>query len=65
MIEEMNKRIRNFSVWDIGLTKLAVFFFAIAIVKLFPVLLQIRYRGLIILVVLLGIKPLYRFLANK
>ena len=65
MFEELNKRVRKFSIWDIGLTKLAVFFFAIAAVKLFPVLLLVRYRVLIVLVVLLGIKPLYRFLANK
>ena len=65
MIEEMNKRLRNFSVWDIGLTKATVFFFAIAIVKYFPVLLLIRYRVLMILVILTAIKPLYRFIANK
>ncbi len=65
MIEEMNKRIKNLTVWDIGLTKLAVFCFTVALVKIFPVIMVPRIRYWVILLVLLAIKPAYRFIANK
>ena len=65
MINEMNKRIKNLSVWDIGLTKAAVFCFAVIIVKLLPVILTIRIRIWIVLLVLLAAKPLWVFLINR
>ncbi|MCX5748887.1 MAG: hypothetical protein NTZ10_01390 [Candidatus Saganbacteria bacterium] len=65
MLNMLNERVKKLTVWDIGLTKIAIFFFTIIIVKLLPVLLQIRYSVLIILVVICGARPLYRFLSDK
>jgi hypothetical protein len=65
MFEKLNAGFKNYTIWDIGLTKWTVFFFTIVLVKLFPVLLTIRFRYLIVLVVLCAAKPLYKFLVNK
>ncbi|MDD5422297.1 MAG: hypothetical protein WC592_04940 [Candidatus Omnitrophota bacterium] len=65
MLEKMNERIKKLTVWDIGLTKAAVFFFTIIIVKIFPQLLNIGYPVLIVLVLLAGAKPLYAFWMKK
>ena len=56
----LNERMKKMTVVDISLIKLSVFFFAIIMVKLFPVLLDISYPVLIILVLLLGARPLYK-----
>jgi hypothetical protein len=48
------------TVVDISLVKLSAFCFAIIIVKLFPALLNISYPVLIVLVLALGARPLYK-----
>lgn len=65
MWQNLNEKVKKLTVMDIGLTKLAVFFFTILLVKLLPVLLAIRYRYLIILVVVCAAKPLYQFFFKK
>jgi hypothetical protein len=65
MCLNLNERVKKLTVVDIGLTKLSVFFFAIIIVKLFPQLLNLSYLLLIILVIVLGAKPLYAFWQKK
>lgn len=61
MFDKMSKRVKGLTVIDIGLTKFSVFFATIIIVKIFPQLLRISYPVLIVLVLLVGIKPLYDF----
>ena len=63
--KKMNERMKNMTIMDIGLVKWSSFFFAIIIVKLFPQLLQINYVVLIVLVLVCGIKPLYKFWIKK
>jgi hypothetical protein len=53
------------TVADISLVKLAAFFFAVIIAKLFPVLLNISYSVLIILVLACGAKPFYKVWFQK
>jgi len=65
MFRKMNERMKNMTVIDIGLVKWSSFFFAIIIVKLFPQLLNINYAVLIALVLVCGIKPLYKFWIKK
>lgn len=65
MFSKMNERIKKITVIDIGLTKLAVLFMTIIIVKLFPQLLNIGYPVLIILALACGTKPLYNFWMKK
>ena len=60
MIRILNEKIKRLSVVDIGLVKLASFFFAILMVKIFPALLSLSYPVLIIVVLCLGAKPLYK-----
>jgi len=63
--KKINERMKNMTVMDIGLVKATSFFFAIIIVKLFPRLLTINYVVLIVLVLVCGIKPLYKFWIKK
>jgi hypothetical protein len=65
MFEKMNERSRNLTVVDIGLVKWSVFFFAIIIVKLFQQLLKINYGILILLTIVCGARPLYKFWIKK
>ena len=65
MFEKMNERMKKMTVMDIGLVKFTAFFFAIIIVKLFPQLLTINYVVLIVLVLVCGAKPLYKFWIKK
>jgi hypothetical protein len=65
MFEKMNERLKRMTVMDIGLVKFTAFFFAIIIVKLFPQLLKINYGVLIVLVLVCGIKPMYKFWIKK
>ena len=60
MFKALNERMNKMTVVDIGLVKLSVFFFAIIIVKIFPAILSLNYPLLIILVLVLGAKPLYK-----
>ncbi len=60
MFRMLNDRIKKMTVIDISLIKLSVFFSAIIIVKLFPVLLDFNYALLIILVLACGAKPFYK-----
>ena len=46
MWQKWNEKVKKLTVVDIGLTKWTVFFFAIILVKMFPILLAIRYRYL-------------------
>lgn len=61
MIKFLNKKVRHLSVIDIGLTKFAVFFATLIIVKLWPELLTIDFTILISLVILCAAKPFYFF----
>ncbi len=65
MLEKLNARVKMFGVWDLALTKLGVLTFTIALVKLFPVLLNIRFRYLIPLIIIISAKPFYRFFWGK
>lgn len=65
MWQNLNEKVKKLTVIDIGLTKLSVFFLTIILVKLLPVLLAIRYRYLVILVVVCAADPLYKFFFKK
>lgn len=65
MLENWNERIKKLTVIDIGLIKWASFIFGIIVVKVFPQLLNIGYPVLIALVLVCGIRPLYKFWLKK
>ncbi len=60
MIRMLNEKIKKMTVVDISLVKLSAFCFAIIMAKLFPALLDISYPVLIVLVLALGARPLYK-----
>lgn len=61
MLEELNKRVKNLDTIDIGLIKWTVLFTGIVIVKIFPQLLSISYPLLVVIIVALAARPVYRF----
>jgi hypothetical protein len=61
MLDEINKRVKNLDALDIGLIKWSVLFFALIVIKMFPQLLHIGYLILIIIVIALAARPVYRF----
>ena len=65
MFKGVNEKVKKLSLVDLKLIKLAVFFATILIVKIFPKLLEINARLLIILVIVCAIKPFYTFWIKK
>ncbi|MCX5751977.1 MAG: hypothetical protein NT099_10035 [Candidatus Saganbacteria bacterium] len=59
MFNYLNERIKKLSVVDMGLIKLAAMTFGILLVKILPQLISVRYRFLILLMVLFALKPVY------
>jgi len=56
----LNEKMKKMTVVDIGLVKMSVFFFALIMAKIFPVLLNISYPVLIVIVLACAAKPLYK-----
>lgn len=65
MFKNLNEKVKKMTVMDIGLVKMAVLFFTIIIIKLFPQLLNINYTVLIILTLACSAKPFYKFWLKK
>ena len=65
MCMKLNERLKNLTVIDIGLTKMAAMVFGITIAKLFPQLLNLNFVTLIVIMLILGAKPLYTFWLKK
>lgn len=65
MLENLNERVKKLTVLDIGLTKWAVLFATIIIVKFFPQLLKINFTVLFILVIVCSAKPFYKLWIKK
>ena len=63
MWNELDKRVKKLDTLDIALTKWAVLFAAIIIIKLLPQLLDINYLILVVIVIALSARPLYKFWA--
>ena len=61
-IDNVNKKIKNIDVYDISLTKLAVFFMTLFLVKIFPELLTLDWYVYIIIGIIFAIRPMYHFL---
>jgi hypothetical protein len=63
--EEMDRRIKRFTLIDEKLAQLAAIFFALIIVKKYPELLDYSYWWFFVLFVLTAIKPIYVFYRKK
>ncbi len=64
LISTWNKKVKNMDIWDIGLTKLAVFFGALCIVSLVPAILFLDWYVFLIIGIIASIRPLYKFLKD-
>ncbi|MFA5382597.1 MAG: hypothetical protein WC356_05490 [Candidatus Micrarchaeia archaeon] len=58
LIELWNKKM---DIWDIGLTKLAVFFGTLFIASLIPQILSLNWYIYLIAALVLAIRPMYKF----
>lgn len=65
MCMKLNERLKKITVVDVGLVKLAAMVFGIIIAKLFPQLLNLNFVTLIVIMLILGAKPLYVFWLKK
>jgi len=65
MLKYLNDRVKRLDVFDIGLIKWTVLFTGILVAKLFPQLLHLRYSALLVIIVILAIKPTYRYFLGK
>ena len=65
LLENMNQRIKKFSIADEKLAQAAAIFFALTIVKLIPQIMDISIWWFVVLLILCAIKPLYVFYIKK
>lgn len=63
--ENMNKRVKKFSILDVGFFKMAVIFGALIVAKLIPQIMDINIWWFVVLLVICIIKPLYVFYIKK
>lgn len=65
IIKNLGQRVKNLSLVDISLIKVAVFFATLIIVKIFPGLTDLSYPVLISFVIITAIRPFYVFWFKK
>lgn len=61
MFEELDKRVKKLDALDMALVKWAAFVAAVIIIKLIPQLLNISYLLLLIILIALAARPVYKF----
>ena len=61
-IDELNKRHKNTDIYDLSLTKGAVFFATLFLVKFWPVLSSMDWYVYVVIAIILAIRPAYHML---
>ncbi len=61
LLEDMDKRVKKFSIIDVTLAQGAAMFFVLIITKLIPDIMDLSIWWFVGLFVLCGIKPFYVF----
>jgi len=64
-LENMNKRVKKFSILDVKLAGGAAMFVALIVAKLIPKIMDINIWWFVVLSVICVIKPFYVFLIKK
>jgi len=64
-IENMNQRVKRFSILDLKLAQCGAILFALTIVKLVPRIMGVNIWWFIGLLILCAIKPFYVFYVKK
>jgi hypothetical protein len=65
MINFLNGRVKKLDILDIVLTKLSVMVVSVGLVKFFPLLMTIRFRVLLVMLIILAARPIYSFFLKK
>ena len=65
LLENMNQRVKKFSIIDAKLAQAGAIFFALIIVKLIPQIMDLNVWWFVGLLILCAIKPLYVFYIKK
>lgn len=63
--ENMNERVKRFSIFDVKLVQSTAIFFALIVVKLIPRIMKINIWWFVALLVICAIKPFYVFYSKK
>ena len=61
LLEDMNQRVRKFSIIDVKLAQGAAMFFALIIAKLIPDIMDLSIWWFVALLVVCAIRPFYVF----
>lgn len=61
ILENMNERVKRFSIFDLKLVQSTAIFFALIVVKLIPRIMEINIWWFVALLVICAIKPFYVF----
>lgn len=64
-LENMNERVKRFSIFDVKLVQSTAIFFALIVVKLIPQIMKINIWWFVALLVICAIKPYYVFYSKK
>jgi len=59
LIEFFNDRIKRFNIFDLKLLQASSIFFVLALVKLYPEIMEINIWCFIVLAIICAIRPLY------
>ncbi len=65
LIDNMNKRVKKLTLFDVKLAQWTAIFFALIIVKLIPQIMEINSGWFVVLGILSAIKPIYAFWIKK
>jgi len=61
LIVSLNKKVKNMDIWDIGLTKLSMFFSTLCLVSLIPVISTLDWYIYLIIALIFSIRPMIKF----
>ena len=61
LLEDMDKRVKKFSIIDVTLAQGAAMFFALIIAKLIPQIMDLSIWWFVVLLVICAIRPVYVF----
>jgi hypothetical protein len=65
LLEQMNRRVKNFGIFDLNLSQAAAVFLALAIVKLMPQVMTLSIWWFLGLTVLFGLRPAVAFFVEQ
>ena len=65
LIDNLNKRVKKLTIFDVKLAQWTAIFFALIIVKFFPQIMGINIWWFVTLGILSAIKPIYAFWIKK